>query len=75
MSNDILRFFKFDHLPEHLQAASRPFHATASWVDQNIPNSAEKSVALRKLLEAKDAAVRAALPVPQEEKDQDQKAA
>lgn len=65
MGNDIIRFFKFDHLPEHLQSVSRPFCATAEWVDQNLPNSAEKSVALRKLLEAKDAAVRAALPPEQ----------
>ncbi|MEZ0261062.1 MAG: hypothetical protein ACAH80_08630 [Alphaproteobacteria bacterium] len=58
----ILQYFKFDHLPEKLQPISRTFHATASWVDQNLPNGAEKTVALRKLLEGKDAAVRAALP-------------
>ena len=59
--NPIMKFFAFEHLPEHLQSASRPFHATASWMDQNLPNSAEKSAGLRKLLEAKDCAVRAAL--------------
>ena len=57
----IMQFFAFDHLPEHLQNISRPFHATASWVDQNLPNNAEKSTALRKLLEAKDCAVRAVI--------------
>lgn len=57
----IMKYFSFDHLPEDLQSASRPFHATATWVDQNLPNGAEKSTALRKLLEGKDAAVRAAL--------------
>lgn len=59
--NPIMKFFAFDHLPEHLRAASRPFHATAVWMDQNLENSAEKSAGLRKLLEAKDCAVRAAL--------------
>lgn len=57
----IIKYFSFDHLPDDLKEASRPFCATAEWVDQNLPNCAEKSVALRKLLEAKDAAVRAAL--------------
>lgn len=59
--NPIMKFFAFDHLPERLQAVSRPFHATATWMDQNLPSSAEKSAGLRKLLEAKDCAVRAAL--------------
>jgi len=57
----IMKFFAFDHLPEHLQGVSRPFHATANWVVQNLPRNAERTVALRKLLEGKDAAVRAAL--------------
>lgn len=57
----IMKFFAFDHLPEHLREVSRPFHATASWVDQSLPDGAEKATALRKLLEAKDCAVRAAL--------------
>jgi len=56
-----MKFFAFDHLPEHLQGVSRPFHATANWVVQNLPRNAERTVALRKLLEGKDAAVRAAL--------------
>ena len=57
----LLQFFAFDHLPEHLQAISRPFGATAEWVDQNLPDNVEKTTALRKLLEAKDCAVRANL--------------
>lgn len=57
----IMQFFSFDHLPDHLKEASRPFHATAIWVDQNLTEGAEKATALRKLLEAKDCAVRAAL--------------
>ena len=58
----ILRYFKWDHLPEKLQAHSRPFGELASKIVQFIPRSPERTVALRKLLESKDAAVRAALP-------------
>jgi len=58
----ILRFFKFDHLPPPLQAKSKPFCELASWIVETLPRNAERTVALRKLLEAKDAAVRAGLP-------------
>lgn len=58
----MLRWFRYRHLPEHLQASSRPFCALAEIIVETIPRSAERTVALRKLLEAKDAAVRAALP-------------
>ena len=61
MQSPILKFFEFGHLPERLQDVSRPFHATAVWMEQNLPGCAEKSAGLRKLLEAKDCAVRAAL--------------
>ncbi len=58
----ILKFFRYDHLPAHLQSASAPFHALAHSLVSTTPRNAERSVALRKLLEAKDAAVRALLP-------------
>lgn len=63
----IRRYFNYGHLPPHLQAVSRPF---ASAADQLIEaanenpapiDGAELQVALRKLLEGKDAAVRAFL--------------
>lgn len=73
----LLRHFRYDHLPPHLQRVSRPFcelaHALATTeVDVEQPShldelaelpldGPELSVALRKLLEAKDCAVRAAL--------------
>lgn len=57
----MLKWFAFEHLPEHLQCASRPFHATAKHVVDNTAPGPERTVALRKLLEAKDAAVRAVL--------------
>lgn len=61
-ADPILRYFEFSHLPPHLQATSRAFCDTASNIVSLIPRNAERTVALRKLLEAKDAAVRASLP-------------
>jgi hypothetical protein len=58
----ILRYFASSHLPHDLAAVSARFESLATWVAENLPGSAEQSTALRKLLEAKDAAVRAALP-------------
>lgn len=55
----ILRFFDYAHLPEALQARSKPFCDLARTVVETTPRNAERSVALRKLLEAKDAGVRA----------------
>ena len=56
----VLQFFKYDHLPPHLRAVSKPFAELAQAVADQSDNR-ETTVALRKLLEAKDAAVRAAL--------------
>lgn len=62
MSAPILRYFEFAHLNAGpLRATSMKFHALATDVDETLPDGPEKSTALRKLLEAKDAAVRAAL--------------
>lgn len=60
-ADPILRFFHYAHLPETLQARSQPFCALARLLIDTLPRNAERSVALRKLLEAKDAAVRAFL--------------
>ncbi len=57
----VLAFFRFVHLPQHLQEVSQPFSELAHQVANRTPDSPETTVALRKLLEAKDAAVRAAL--------------
>lgn len=56
----ILQFFSYSHLPEHLQIISKPFCDLAGIIADG-PQNTETTVALRKLLEAKDAAVRAAL--------------
>lgn len=62
MSAPILRYFEFAHLSSGvLRATSSKFHALATNIDETLPDGPEKSTALRKLLEAKDAAVRAAL--------------
>ncbi len=57
----MLQFFQYEHLPENLRAASKPFCDLAVNVMDNYPMNPERTVALRKLLEAKDAAVRSLL--------------
>ncbi len=61
-TDPILRFFHYGHLPTALQVASRPFCELAEHIVTTLPRNAERTVALRKLLEAKDAAVRANVP-------------
>jgi hypothetical protein len=61
MNNPIMKYFEFAHLPEHLQKISRPFGEMAQQMNADLPDSPEKSAGLRKLLEAKDCMVRAAL--------------
>ncbi len=58
-SEQILQFFSFDHLKEPLRAVSQPFGELARQIVATLPRNPERTVALRKLLEAKDAAVRA----------------
>jgi hypothetical protein len=57
----ILQYFAFEHLPDNLKAVSARFGELADFVVRTLPRNAERTVALRKLLEGKDAAVRAAL--------------
>lgn len=59
--NRILKYFSYEHLPPNLQAVSKPLSELAHKMDEELPECAEKTVGLRKLLEAKDAFVRAAL--------------
>jgi hypothetical protein len=56
----MLKFFAFDHLPADLQPYSKAFCELAQDLAVMLPEGPERTVALRKLLEAKDAAVRAA---------------
>lgn len=61
MKNYLLQFFEYSHLPPHLQAASKPFGDLARQLEESLPANPEKTTAFRKLLEAKDCAVRAVL--------------
>lgn len=58
----VLRHFRFRHLPEPLQSVSTKFAALAHELAELAPDSPEMTVALRKLMESKDCAVRAVLP-------------
>lgn len=61
MSAPILKYFQYSHLPSNLQEVSKPIAEMAVAFDGTLPDGAEKSAGLRKLLEAKDCFVRAAL--------------
>lgn len=56
----MMKFFSFEHLPPHLQAVSKPFYEMAVKILE-LQAGPERTVALRKLLESKDAVVRAAV--------------
>jgi len=68
MPSPIMKYFKFDHLPGFLQEVSKPIGELAQQMDAALPDGAEKSAGLRKLLEAKDCLVRAALDKADAEK-------
>mgnify|MGYP006380315851 FL=1 len=53
-----MQFFSYSHLPEKLQQVSKPFGDLANQIAADLPKNEESDMALRKLLEAKDAAVR-----------------
>lgn len=59
MGERMMKWFEFEHLPDRLQATSKHFHDLAKSIVLDISPGPERTVALRKLLEAKDAAVRA----------------
>jgi len=56
-----LKYFKYDHLPKHLQSVSKSFHDLAEHMVLTLPCNSERQAGLRKLLESKDCAVRALL--------------
>jgi len=59
MQEHIIQFFEYGHLPPNLQKVSEPFCHLAQAIVDELPRNPERTTALRKLLEAKDAAVRA----------------
>ncbi|MEU3269007.1 hypothetical protein [Streptomyces bacillaris] len=63
----LLRYFASDHLPPHLQAVSKPCATLAQELADALPDGPELTAGLRKLLEAKDCFVRAALDTTPED--------
>lgn len=61
MPNRMMRWFDYRHLPLDLQTMSSRFGVLAEILDNELPEGAEKTAGLRKLLEAKDCFVRARL--------------
>lgn len=57
----LLRYFEYAHLPERLQTVSKPCGGMAQAMVAALPDGPELTTGLRKLLEAKDCFVRAAL--------------
>ena len=57
----LIQFFEYKHLPEALQRISMNYYNLAIWMVENLPSNPESTVAMRKLLEAKDCAVRSTL--------------
>ena len=57
----LLQFFAYGHLPPHLAMVSKPFADVAHDLVRELPDNPERTTALRKLLEAKDCAVRASI--------------
>ena len=55
----MLQWFAYEHLPEPLRSVSSEFRIIAEEIVRVVPRNPERTVALRKLLEAKDCAVRA----------------
>ncbi len=61
MPTTTIKFFEYAHLPEKLQAVSKPIGDLAKQFEASLPDGPEKSAGMRKLLEAKDCFVRAEL--------------
>jgi hypothetical protein len=59
MPNKLVKWFQSSHLASDLQEAAAPCAELADLMDAVLPESAEKTAGLRKLLEAKDCFVRA----------------
>ena len=60
MEDQWMKYFDYQHLPDHLQEVSKQFWVLADTL-RDLPNGHQKDMAYQKLLEAKDCAVRARL--------------
>lgn len=61
MPSTTIKYFSYEHLPPKLQEISKPIAELAKQMEETLPDGPEKSAGMRKLLEAKDCFVRAAL--------------
>lgn len=61
MPSTTIKYFSYEHLPAKLQEVSKPLGELAKLMEETLPDGAEKSAGMRKLLEAKDCFVRAKL--------------
>ena len=63
MASDLMRWFDVHegNVDDRVVRVKQNIRTIAYWLDDNLPDGAEKTVALRRLLDAKDAACRAAL--------------
>jgi hypothetical protein len=64
LGDDIMQFFAYEHLQPEQKRIAKGFHDFADQVVKHLPQCPERTVALRKLLESKDAAVRSTLWKP-----------
>ncbi len=64
MASTTIKYFAHAHLPPKLQAVAKPLGLLAEQLENLLPDGAEKSAGMRKLLEAKDCFVRTALDMP-----------
>lgn len=55
----MMKWFKYDNLPPHLQEVSVGFYDLAVGICNIVEPGPERTVALRKLLESREAAIRA----------------
>ena len=67
----IMQYFAYSHLPPELGKVSKEFSDLAHWMVANLPRNPERSAGLRKLLEAKDCAVRTRRTLPYLEEPND----
>ena len=63
MASTTIQYFEYKHLPEPLQAVSKEIYDLAHKMEDTLPDGAEKSAGMRKLLEAKDCFVRAIMSI------------
>lgn len=61
MTHRTLQFFSYQNTSPRLQETSKRFHELAVWIAETLPANIERDVALRRLLESRDASVRAVI--------------